>query len=50
MGCDISRFESILIFRPLMPAFSPAIYLTARPDLGDVSQGKTRGLQQTRAS
>src|SRR5260370_29090806 len=25
---------------PFLPAFPPAIYLTTRPDLGDVSQGK----------
>jgi cytochrome c peroxidase len=40
-GRDISRFDlDFDLPDHLMPAFPPAIYLTTRPDLGDVSQGK----------
>src|SRR5262249_54016724 len=40
-GRDLARFalDSALPAHSL-PAFPPAIYLTTRPDLGDVSQGK----------
>jgi len=40
-GRDISRFDlDFDLPDHIMPAFPPAIYLTTRPDLGDVSQGK----------
>lgn len=40
-GRDISRFDlGFDLPDHFMPAFPPAIYLTTRPDLGDVSQGK----------
>ncbi len=40
-GRDISRFDlDFDLPDHFMPAFPPAIYLTTRPDLGDVSQGK----------
>ena len=40
-GRDISRFDlDFDLPDQFMPAFPPAIYLTTRPDLGDVSQGK----------
>jgi len=38
---DLTRFDlDFDIPEHLLPAFPPAIYLTTRPDLGDVSQGK----------
>ena len=38
---DLTRFDlDFDLPDHLMPAFPPAIYLTTRPDLGDVSQGK----------
>lgn len=38
---DLSRFDlDFDLPDQFMPAFPPAIYLTTRPDLGDVSQGK----------
>ena len=40
-GRDLTRFDlDFDIPEHLLPAFPPAIYLTTRPDLGDVSQGK----------
>jgi cytochrome c peroxidase len=40
-GRDLSRFDlDFDIPDHFLPAFPPAIYLTTRPDLGDVSQGK----------
>jgi cytochrome c peroxidase len=40
-GRDISRFDlDFDLPDHFMPAFPPAVYLTTRPDLGDVSQGK----------
>jgi cytochrome c peroxidase len=40
-GRDISRFDlDFDLPDHFMPAFPPAIYLTTRPDLGEVSQGK----------
>lgn len=39
---DLQRFDlSYLLPDHFLPAFPPAIYLTTRPDLGDVSQGQT---------
>jgi cytochrome c peroxidase len=40
---DISRFDldhDFNAYTHFLPEFPPAIYLTTRPDLGDVSQGK----------
>ena len=40
-GRDLARFDlDFDIPDPFLPEFPPAIYLTTRPDLGDVSQGK----------
>jgi len=40
-GRDLTRFDlDFDIPAHFMPEFPPAIYLTTRPDLGDVSQGK----------
>ena len=40
-GRDLTRFDlDFDIPDHFLPAFPPAIYLTTRPDLGDVSQGK----------
>ena len=40
-GRDLTRFDlDFDIPEHFMPEFPPAIYLTTRPDLGDVSQGK----------
>ncbi len=40
-GRDLTRFDlDFDIPEQFMPEFPPAIYLTTRPDLGDVSQGK----------
>ena len=40
-GRDLTRFDlDFDLPDHFMPAFPPAIYLTTRPDLGDVSQGK----------
>jgi cytochrome c peroxidase len=40
-GRDLTRFDLDFDIPDLMlPEFPPAIYLTTRPDLGDVSQGK----------
>ncbi|MEN6334607.1 MAG: cytochrome B6 [Phycisphaerales bacterium] len=40
-GRDLTRFDLDLDLPDhLMPDFPPAIFLTTRPDLGDVSQGK----------
>jgi cytochrome c peroxidase len=40
-GRDLARFDlDYDIPDPFLPEFPPAIYLTTRPDLGDVSQGK----------
>src|SRR5713101_4023559 len=40
-GRDLTRFDlDFDIPEHLLPAFPPAIYLTTRPALGDVSQGK----------
>jgi cytochrome c peroxidase len=40
-GRDLARFDlDFDIPDQFLPEFSPAIYLTTRPDLGDVSQGK----------
>jgi len=40
-GRDLSRFDlDFDIPEHFLPAFPPPIYLTTRPDLGDVSQGK----------
>jgi cytochrome c peroxidase len=40
-GRDLARFDlDFDIPDPFIPEFPPAIYLTTRPDLGDVSQGK----------
>lgn len=40
-GRDVSRFDlDFDLPEHFLPAFPPAIYLTTRPDLGDVSQGK----------
>jgi cytochrome c peroxidase len=40
-GRDLTRFDlDFDLPEHLLPAFPPAIYLTTRPDLGDVSQGK----------
>jgi cytochrome c peroxidase len=44
-GRDISRFDlDFDLPDHFMPAFPPAIYLTTRPDLGDVTHGKLVGL------
>jgi cytochrome c peroxidase len=38
---DLTRFDlDFDLPDPLLPEFPPAIFLTTRPDLGDVSQGK----------
>jgi cytochrome c peroxidase len=38
---DLTRFDlDFDIPEPFLPEFPPAIFLTTRPDLGDVSQGK----------
>ena len=40
-GRDLSRFDvDFDIPEQFLPEFPPAIFLTTRPDLGDVSQGK----------
>ena len=40
-GRDLTRFDlDFDLPDQFLPAFPPAIYLTTRPDLGDVSQGK----------
>ena len=40
-GRDLTRFDlDFDLPDHIMPEFPPAIYLTTRPDLGDVSQGK----------
>ncbi len=40
-GRDLTRFDLDLdLLDHLLPEFPPPIYLTTRPDLGDVSQGK----------
>ena len=40
-GRDLTRFDlDFDLPKHLLPDFPPAIYLTTRPDLGDVSQGK----------
>jgi len=40
-GRDLTRFDlDFDLPEYLLPEFPPAIYLTTRPDLGDVSQGK----------
>jgi cytochrome c peroxidase len=40
-GRDLTRFDlDFDLLDHIMPEFPPAIYLTTRPDLGDVSQGK----------
>lgn len=40
-GRDLTRFDLDLdLPEHLLPEFAPPIYLTTRPDLGDVSQGK----------
>jgi cytochrome c peroxidase len=40
-GRDLTRFDlDFDLPDHFLPAFPPAIYLTTRPDLGDVSQGK----------
>jgi cytochrome c peroxidase len=40
-GVDLTRFDlDYDLPRHLLPDFPPAIFLTTRPDLGDVSQGK----------
>ena len=40
-GRDLSRFDlDFDLPKHLMPEYPPAIFLTTRPDLGDVSQGK----------
>jgi cytochrome c peroxidase len=39
---DLARFDlDFDLPEHILPAFPPAIFLTTRPDLGDVSQGKT---------
>jgi cytochrome c peroxidase len=44
-GRDLTRFDlDFDIPDHFLPAFPPAIYLTTRPDLGDVSQGKLLAL------
>lgn len=41
-GRDLTRFDMDLDMpEHFLPEFPPAIYLTTRPDLGDVSQGQT---------
>jgi cytochrome c peroxidase len=45
-GRDLTRFDlDFDLPAHLMPEFPPPIYLTTRPDLGDVSQGKLITLQ-----
>ena len=45
-GRDLTRFDlDFDLAEHLLPEFPPAIYLTTRPDLGDVSQGKVVTLQ-----
>lgn len=45
-GRDLTRFDLDLVTPDhFMPEFPPAIFLTTRPDLGDVSQGKVVTLQ-----
>ncbi|MFC2130063.1 cytochrome B6 [Bacteroidota bacterium] len=40
-GRDLTRFDLDYVMpEHFLPEFPPAIYLTTRPDLGDVSQGK----------
>jgi cytochrome c peroxidase len=40
-GRDLTRFDTDFdLPEQFLPAFPPAMYLTTRPDLGDVSQGK----------
>ena len=40
-GRDLTRFDiDFDLPERFLPAFPPAMYLTSRPDLGDVSQGK----------
>ena len=40
-GRDLTRFDiDFDLPEHFLPAFPPAMYLTSRPDLGDVSQGK----------
>ena len=40
-GRDLTRFDlDFDLPDPFLPEFPPAIFLTTRPDLGDVSQGK----------
>ncbi len=40
-GRDLTRFDlDFDVSEHLLPTFPPAIFLTTRPDLGDVSQGK----------
>ncbi len=40
-GRDLTRFDlDFDLPEHFLPEFPPAIYLTTRPDLGDVSQGK----------
>ncbi|MCC6125849.1 MAG: cytochrome B6 [Pirellulales bacterium] len=45
-GRDLTRFDlDFDLPTHLLPEFPPAIFLTTRPDLGDVSQGKVVTLQ-----
>ena len=45
-GRDLSRFDlDFDLPTHLLPEYPPAIYLTTRPDLGDVSQGQVVTLQ-----
>lgn len=45
-GRDLTRFDlDFDLPEHFLPEFPPAIYLTTRPDLGDVSQGKVVTLQ-----
>lgn len=45
-GRDLTRFDlDFDLPDHLLPEFPPAVYLTTRPDLGDVSQGKVITLQ-----
>ncbi|MDB5973107.1 MAG: Cytochrome c peroxidase [Hydrocarboniphaga sp.] len=44
-GRDLARFDlDFLLPTHLLPEFPPAIYLTTRPDLGDVSKGQVISL------
>ena len=47
-GRDLTRFDlDFDLPEHLLPEFPPAIYLTTRTDLGDVSQGQVVTLQNT---